>query len=164
MLASQNQELLLHLLFGRYEKSHIPQQDALPVFHGRMAMICSTMFGMIVLFILTASFSYAETTKTIFNPFTNKLDYITTLSSSTLPSGSTNYVSRAGDTILGDLQFTSNSIGPVLTDSSGCTWRTTVATTGNLITTLINCPAVIVSRPCTKGMSIGLLLSLTCNP
>lgn len=34
----------------------------------------------------------AEQTKTTFNPFTGKLDYITVLSSNTLPAGSTQYI------------------------------------------------------------------------
>lgn len=34
----------------------------------------------------------AETTKTVYNPFTGRLDYITALTSSTVPSGSTQYV------------------------------------------------------------------------
>lgn len=42
--------------------------------------------------LLTSSFGFAEPTKTIFNPFTGKLDYITKMSSSTLPSGSTQYI------------------------------------------------------------------------
>lgn len=62
---------------------------------------------------------YAETTKTKFNPFTGKLDFITTLSSTTLPSGSTQYIQNTGNpttttqvfnvssgTILGPLRIT----------------------------------------------------------
>ena len=55
------------------------------------------------------------------------------------------------------------SIGPVLTDSTGCTWRTTVTTSGSLVTTLLNCPSIVSTfRPCTTGMSLGLLLGITC--
>lgn len=104
----------------------------------------------------------AHAYQTTFNPFTGKLDYVG-VSSGSLPSGSTNYVSRAGDTILGDLTFTTNLIGPVLTDSDSCTWRTTITTGGNLVTTLIQCPAVVTSRPCTQGQSLGLLLAITCS-
>src|SRR5690242_16731975 len=39
-----------------------------------------------------------------------------------------------------DTVWTSNSIGPVLTDSNHCTWRTGVNTSGVLTTALINCP------------------------
>lgn len=78
-------------------------------------------------------------------------------------SGSSgNFVSKTGDSISGDLTFTTAIIGPVLTDSAGCTWRTTIATTGNLVTTLVACPVSVVSRPCTTGMSLGLLLAITC--
>lgn len=36
--------------------------------------------------------AYSESTKTLFNPFTGKLDFITKVSSDTLPPGSTNYI------------------------------------------------------------------------
>lgn len=55
--------------------------------------------------------------------------------------GSGNYVSKTGDTISGDLEFTLSSIGPILLDSNGCTWRAGVDTSGVLTTALLNCPA-----------------------
>jgi len=54
----------------------------------------------------------AEQTKTIYNPFTGKLDYITKVDSNTLPGGSTNYIQNnpssvqtATMTISGTAQF-----------------------------------------------------------
>lgn len=49
-----------------------------------------------LLLLLLASSIHAETTKTVFNPFTGKLDFITTLSSTTLPAGSTFYIQDNG--------------------------------------------------------------------
>jgi hypothetical protein len=105
------------------------------------------LFGTIVR--LTPS-ARAETTKTIFNPFTGKLDFITALSSTTLTT--------AGAA----LACPSNANGLLLTDSASCTWCETVATTGNLVTTLINCPTVAQVRGCTTGVPYGILLSVTC--
>ena len=42
--------------------------------------------------LFSVSFADGEQTKTKFNPFTGKLDFITTLSSTPLPSGSTQYI------------------------------------------------------------------------
>jgi hypothetical protein len=42
--------------------------------------------------LLAASFAGAETTKTVFSPFTGKLDFITRVDSGTLPGGSTQYI------------------------------------------------------------------------
>lgn len=113
--------------------------------------------------------SYAEQTKTVFNPFTGKLDYITVLSSSTLPSGSTQYIQNTftptTTTQVFSVQQGSFSVaGFYMMDSDNCRWQTTVATTGSLVTTLIGCPTAVVStfRPCTAGMSLGLLLAITC--
>lgn len=39
-----------------------------------------------------------------------------------------------------DTLWTASSVGPVLTDANGCTWRAGVSTLGTLSTTLINCP------------------------
>lgn len=61
-----------------------------------------------------------------------------------------------------DHEFSISSTGPVLTDSDGCRWRTTVTTAGNLVTTSIGCPTVVASRPCRRGMSLGLMLAITC--
>lgn len=41
---------------------------------------------------LIPKIAFSESLKTVFNPFTNKSDYITVLSSKTIPIGSTNYV------------------------------------------------------------------------
>lgn len=57
----------------------------------------------------------------------------------------------------------SNPTGIQLTDSASCTWCETVATAGNLVTTLIGCPAVTPHMICPAGQSRGLLLSLTCD-
>jgi hypothetical protein len=53
-----------------------------------------------------------------------------------------------------------NPVGIQYADANNCLWCTTVATTGNLVTTLLSCGAV--ARPCTTGMSLGLLLAITC--
>lgn len=73
-----------------------------------------------------------------------------------LHDSSSNTISSA------DIEYNSSSIGPVLRDSANCLWRTTVNTSGVLSATLLSCPSVIVSRPCTTGMSLGILLSVTC--
>lgn len=73
-----------------------------------------------------------------------------------LSASSTNTLSSA------DLEFTSTNNGPVLTDSTGCKWRTTIATTGNLITTLVSCPIVTAFVPCVPGVPYGVLLGITC--
>lgn len=57
----------------------------------------------------------------------------------------------------------SNPAGLQFTDSASCTWCTTVATTGNLVTTLQSCPTPQIYKPCFQGEPIGLLLALTCN-
>lgn len=62
-----------------------------------------------------------------------------------------------------DTLWTSNSIGPVLTDANNCLWRTTVNISGALETTLLTCPVVMAARPCSPGQSLGLLLSITCS-
>lgn len=58
----------------------------------------------------------------------------------------------------------SSPVGIQFTDADSCTWCTTVATTGNLVTTLESCPTPATpNRNCTPGESIGLLLSLVCG-
>lgn len=84
----------------------------------------------------------------ILNPFTGRLD-------DTGPSTSdldTRYVLKTGDTMTGDLTFATTVIGPVLTDGTN-TWRITVDSHGNLITSLVGSS--------TAGTPMGLLLSLT---
>lgn len=54
-------------------------------------------------------------------------------------------------------------VGFGMVDSAGCKWTTTIATTGALVTTLGSCPSVVTSRPCSRGQSLGLLLSITCS-
>lgn len=61
-----------------------------------------------------------------------------------------------------DTAWTTSGVGPVLTDSDGCTWRATVQTTGNLVTTRLSCPTPSVFSPCTPGVPYGILLSITC--
>lgn len=56
----------------------------------------------------------------------------------------------------------SNPLGIQFSDSNSCTWCETVSTAGNLVTALISCPAATVSRPCRTGMSLGVLLAVTC--
>lgn len=50
------------------------------------------LLGTFALLIGFSTISLAEQLKTVYNPFTGKLDYITALSSSSLPSGSTQYI------------------------------------------------------------------------
>lgn len=76
---------------------------------------------------------------------------------------STFNVNGSSITASGDMVWTGTSVGPVLTDSASCTWRTTVTTAGNLVTTLLSCPTVVASRPCSRGQSLGILLSITCS-
>lgn len=54
--------------------------------------------------------------------------------------------------------------GPAtLTDSNGCIWAigNTISTSGAVSVTLLSCPSA--GRPCTTGMSLGLLLAITCK-
>lgn len=62
----------------------------------------------------------AEQLKTVFNPFTGKLDYITKVSCGTSP------------------------IGTLFTDSNNCNWCETINTSGVLSTTLIACIAGLI--------------------
>lgn len=48
------------------------------------------------LLLFLSAWAFAEQKKTVYNPFTGKLDFITTLSSGTLPSGSTFYIQDNG--------------------------------------------------------------------
>lgn len=53
--------------------------------------------------------------------------------------------------------------GPTtLTDANGCVWLlgSTIDTSGVVAVTLVSCPSQ--GRGCTTGMSLGLLLSITC--
>jgi hypothetical protein len=134
--------------------------------------------------------AFAEPVKTMFNPFTNKQDYITRIDSNTvIPGSNVTVTSNANGTVTvgatggggsgltylkdtssdtvssADLEFNTASIGPVLLDSASCKWRTTITTAGNLVTSLLSCPAApstAVRIPCAVGESIGLLLALTC--
>lgn len=93
--------------------------------------------------LLLTSTCSAETTKTLFNPFTQKLDYITAISTNVVISGSSFRTS----------------------DASNCLWDITVNITGNLVTTLVSCPippSIPVKLPCNVGEPIGLLIGLTC--
>ncbi len=54
--------------------------------------------------------------------------------------GGGNFVLKTGDSMSGDLTFTSDAVGPVLADSAGCTWRVGVNTSGVLTTALLACP------------------------
>lgn len=60
------------------------------------------------------------------------------------------YVNAAGDSMTGDLIFSTAAIGIVLKDANGVQWRVTVDTTGALVTSQTQ-----------VGMSMGLLLALT---
>lgn len=125
-----------------------------------------------LLLIIISSPCFAEPTKTVFNPFTGKQDYITRIDSNTVVAGTNvSVLSNSNGTVTisssgsgGGTTCGSNPIGVQFTDASSCTWCETVAITGNLITTLISCPVVVASRRCTIGMPRGLLLSLTCGP
>lgn len=52
--------------------------------------------------------------------------------------------------------------GVQFTDTESCSWCATTSGAGAITTTLISCPAVFASRSCTTGMSLGLLLAITC--
>lgn len=105
-----------------------------------MEMKTSTIFGTIALVFLTSSL-WAEPTKTVFSPFTGKLDYITKIDSSTA--------------------ITVASIS--LYDSAGCLWTETVNTSGSWIASLISCPAAPAAFvPCVPGTPLGLLSAITC--
>lgn len=60
------------------------------------------------------------------------------------------YVNVAGDSMSGDLIFSSPTIGIILRDTNGIQWRVTVDTTGALVTSQTR-----------TGQSMGLLLALT---
>lgn len=89
--------------------------------------------------------------RAIINPITGKFDYVST--SSGAVSG--DFVLKAGDTMTGSLTFSSSTIGPILTDSAGCTWLMTAATSGNLVTTLQSCTSSV------SGQCMGLLCAVT---
>lgn len=112
--------LLLFLLVGIYE----------------LAMRIPKFFFILLL----TSVCSAESTKTIFNPFTQKLDYITRIDTGTVINGSSYRT----------------------VDANSCLWDITVNITGNLVTTLVSCPVVTAFVPCTPGVPYGVLLGLTC--
>lgn len=192
--------------YGRFAGLVILGRGVLQQWNGLAEQISLFLCGTVALLILTASsVCIAEQTKTVYNPFTSKLDYITALTTTSIQAGSGVTVSTTSSGVLitgsggsgspagssGDVQynnagsfggasffnvsassvnissdfvFNSNSIGPVLTDSASCTWRQTVTTAGNLVTTLIGCPVVASNfRPCKRGMPVGILLSITCE-
>lgn len=95
---------------------------------------------------LIADVCRAEQTKFIYNPFTSKLDAITALSSSTLPSGSTQYIQNTltptTNTQSFSVQVGSFSVaGWYIMDTANCLWNTSITTLGVLTTTLISCPS-----------------------
>ena len=49
------------------------------------------------------------------------------------------------------------------TDTESCRWCATTTSPGSVMTTLVSCPAVTVVRACTAGMSLGILLAITCG-
>jgi hypothetical protein len=97
--------------------------------------------------IFLASTCWAESTKTTFNPFTGKLDFITKLDSTTVPSGSSNYIQNtppqaqnASMNITGSATIASTSS---FTPSVVSTQAFTVKDTGgNYIFRVDNTPAV----------------------
>lgn len=112
----------------------------------RMRMVTrvvhSLSLGITALLSLTVSSAFAETTKTVFNPFTGKLDYITSLSTtatsgtfilntSTLQSGATFYVSSG--TVQGQLTIAPTGNFGILTLIPGtAVTPATVQGSGNL--------------------------------
>lgn len=82
----------------------------------------------------------AESTKMLFNPFTQKLDYITRIDTGTVISGSSFRTS----------------------DSNSCLWDISVSTPGNLVTTLVSCPTIASFVACVPGVPYGALLTLVC--
>jgi hypothetical protein len=110
---------------------------------------------------------WAENT-TIFNYCTGCPDFIASTSSSSLISGSTNYIQNTLNptttTQAFNVQQGEFSIsGFQMTDSASCLWDCTISTAGAFTTALLSCPSVIVGRPCTTGMPLGLLLAITCS-
>lgn len=90
---------------------------------------------------------HAEQTKLLYSPFTGKLDYITKLDSTTLPSGSTQYIQNTltptTTTQRFSVQVGSFSVaGWYIMDSDDCLWNTTINTSGVLTTALMNCPSI----------------------
>lgn len=85
----------------------------------------SKNFFIVFLICFVPSILLSETTKTIYNPFTGKLDYITVLSSNTLPSGSSQYIQNtsiiqagatfyvSSGTVLGQLNVSSESVSNI---------------------------------------------------
>ena len=106
--------------------------------------IAATLLGLFLLFgtvALLTRILKAETTKTVYNPFTGKLDFITKIDTGTAYG----------------------FLNVQLVDSAGCLWKETVDTAGSFVATQISCPAVAAAfRPCTTGMSLGILLAITC--
>jgi len=74
----------------------------------------------ILILVLAASQVLAEKTKTTYNPFTGKLDYITKIDCGSHPVG---------------VQFV---------DANNCTWCETIDTSGVLTTALVTCGASIL--------------------
>lgn len=99
------------------------------------------MLKLIILVFFMTALADAETTKTVFNPFTQKLDFITAISTNTSLSAS--------------------SI--TLPDSLGCLWQATINTAGIWLISLLSCPTSATgTRPCTTGIPLGLLAAITC--
>lgn len=68
-----------------------------------------------------------------YNPFTGKLDDVGDLTATTAAA---TYVAKAGDTMTGDLRFSTSLIGIILNDGSA-SWRVTVNSSGALVTTQV---------------------------
>lgn len=84
-----------------------------------------------------------------------------------LSPGSTNYIQNTLNPTINTQTFSvqqgSFSVtGFIMTDPNQCQWNTTINTSGAVVTSLIGCPVVLASRPCSKGQSLGLMLSITC--
>lgn len=92
-----------------------------------------------VLILLLSQSTRAEQVKTIFNPFTNKSDYITRVDTATIMYAS------SYRTI----------------DATNCLWDMKVDTAGALVIALVSCP--VSGGECRTGQSLGLLLSITCR-
>ena len=75
---------------------------------------------LIFILALAASQAFAEKTKTTYNPFTGKLDYIT------------------------KIDCGSNPVGVQFIDANSCTWCETIDTSGVLTTALVSCGASIL--------------------
>lgn len=102
-------------------------------------LICLGL-GMGLCFALNGSGECVSQYTTLLNPYTGRFDFVNNISTGSVLSGS------AFRTV----------------DSNSCLWDISVSTPGNLVTTLVSCPAVAQFTACVPGTPYGLLLAVTC--